>query len=189
MTTGINFHNHCILIYELKGAMVNFFCDGINPICAMQQLPDIGKIKIDDLYSNISNKTNWEQLFMRNMLTHSPPLNMYSELLDYLTLSLAQTPLRMKLIDVTGNDARIWFGEEREFNFTFNPLTYPEFFNNGFEKLLINCFGFGKSIASSVVKVLKDNPSNYIAIDPKGKILQIFESFDEYINSDLYSME
>lgn len=172
--TLLQLEQKCNLLLERRGNEVVFFCDGLNTYKALFLLPEIREINLTEFFMEMGEGNTykcWERKDFKK-------IDSFSDILAILkTLSPEIYIFDLKFIS---ENIEVYIHDNRFFTVSSSTLGIDGM-TDLIKKLIQNIFLFADKICFQLVETLVENNNKYVLINDKGGVLNIYESYDNYL--------
>ncbi len=172
--TQLYLEGKCLLLIGQQNNEVSFYCDGFNVLEALNQLNEIDRVNIEELFLEAGEGVSYKSWTKIDF----DPVNKLSDLKGiFETLPFEAFIYDLKL---TSEKLAVSIHDNREFNISSTSIKIIEL-TTIVEKLLSSIFGFSNEICLLLITALVENKNKYVLINDKGEILDVYKNFDDYI--------
>jgi len=177
--TQLSLEGKCSLLLEKQNNEVTFFCDGFTFSNVAFLLPEIKEINLTDFSLEMDEGEGgiyqcWEKKDFEHIENFSEIINI---------LKTLPSEIDVFNLNFTSENFTLHVYDDRNIKISSNSIEIKDIIVL-IKTLMSKIFMFSEEICTQIVKVLLDNNNKYILISDTGDILEIRESYDDYLNTD-----
>lgn len=164
----------CVISLNKTEHAYDFYCDGFDALTALHELPDLGNIKVEDLYL----ETQQPAAYTGTQLSDFAPINTFAELLEIIDQEnmTADDDIFIHNLSFTSKDTGIVVDDDRHMWVSLEDAT-------AFEELtrkLLGSFKFKPRLIDNILMYAKEHPGTYIVVNNHGYITGKYKDRAEY---------
>ncbi len=176
-STLLNLEGKCCLLLEKHDKEIVFFCDGFNVKKVLALLPKIDKINLSEFFLEIGEGESYKSWERKDF----DEINSLSDLMNI--LSTFPPEIYIFNLKFASENLSISIHDNRHLNISTTTLDEINF-TGMIKDFLSKIFHFSDENCSHIISTMNRNNNKYVTINDKGDILNVYESFDDYVSAD-----